>query len=511
MAAAMKLVQESNTSSEVTIDMHSADSEHLHGSAEDVQSALLARSSRSAAHERANASVEDLHLDESLSGKFFGGFVDAFQSTFDALEDAGETIGSAVANVAVVVGNRVVEPPKLKWNDLDEFGQSFKDFAEDIGDDAMSVGEITLNTARDVGEVVVTQAVRLAKATLEHAKKTAEQGAKIAKAVGEFIADQATAFGEEVAKIGPLVAGMGQALWSEMMDFLNCLKPSTSLCQMLIGRECDCSAGSYVKVFTNRMEIRCVFSRTSEFSQGLGIKASQDSDGKTTVLPGSEFTQPYKMYKDVMRSRDGLQAMQKPRPEGLCETELKVAVDGVTQWSPDITATVHDNGDTVIRISGSVQGSYDTLVTGQGSCSYTLKRSLPSPVEDPPGSPPKKPLTKVFCAGKFCVMINLQMVFQLVGKGVLTGTIEMSHDVDFQISAEVNVKKNGESTVTVNSLGAKHTEAVKIGASAEAMLRFSAGPELIVWPMPGIPVTFSPKFHAEAKAKGTIEFQDPDP
>ena len=40
--------------------------------------------------------------------------------------------------------------------------------------------------------------------------------------------------------------------------------------------------------------------------------------------------------------------MQKKRPEGLCETELKVAVDGVTQWSPDIKATVKDNGDTLI-------------------------------------------------------------------------------------------------------------------------------------------------------------------
>ena len=75
-------------------------------------------------------------------------------------------------------------------------------------------------------------------------------------------------------------------------------------------------------------------------------------------------------------------------------------------------------------------------------------------------------------------------------------------------------------------------EAVKIGASAEASLRLSAGPELVasqlppvssfcfvclgdstgsrfvssqVWPMPGIPITFLPKFHAEAKAKGMIQ------
>ena len=191
-----------------------------------------------------------------------------------ATTSSGETIGSAVANVAVVVGNRVVEPPKLKWNDL---GGSLRDFAEDIGQDAMSVGEITLGTTTEVAEIAVTQAVTLAKTTLEHAKKTAEQGAKIAEAVGRFIADQARAFGEEVAKVGPLVAGLGQELWSEMMSFLNCVKPSTSLCQVLIGRECDCSAGSYVKVFTDRMEMRCVFSRTSEFSQGFGIKAMQDS------------------------------------------------------------------------------------------------------------------------------------------------------------------------------------------------------------------------------------------
>ena len=86
----VRLAQESNTSSEAVIDMQ------LQGSSGDVQSALLARSSRSASHERANASVEDLYLDESLSGKFFGGFVDAFQSTFDALEDAGTTVAFEV-------------------------------------------------------------------------------------------------------------------------------------------------------------------------------------------------------------------------------------------------------------------------------------------------------------------------------------------------------------------------------------------------------------------------------
>ena len=145
--------------------MHTADSEHLHGSA-DMQSALLARSSRSTSHERANASAEDLDesLDAVVSAKFFGGFVDAITSVGNALADAGaavasdvwqcsngseirnvfegkgpvgsgyvgvhvscnlsnlreqqqagsgEAIGSAVGNSAMVVGNRIIQPPKL--------------------------------------------------------------------------------------------------------------------------------------------------------------------------------------------------------------------------------------------------------------------------------------------------------------------------------------------------------------------------------------------------------------
>ena len=40
--------------------------------------------------------------------------------------------------------------------------------------------------------------------------------------------------------------------------------------------------------------------------------------------------------------------MQSPQPAGMCETELKVSVDGVTQWNPDITVSVRTNGDTVL-------------------------------------------------------------------------------------------------------------------------------------------------------------------
>ena len=79
-------------------------------------------------------------------------------------------------------------------------------------------------------------------------------------------------------------------------------------------------------------------------------------------------------------------------PQPVCEVGLHVAVDGVSQFSPDVTVTVHTNGDTRVEISGSIRASYDTLVKGQGSCSYTLTRGIP-----------EKPATKVICAGKFCI------------------------------------------------------------------------------------------------------------
>ena len=153
-------------------------------------------------------------------------------STAEGLACSGMAVGTAVGNAAVVVGNRVIEAPKLTLNGLNDLGRGdLKGFAASIGTTPLAVAQVTLHTARDVGEIAVTQAVRLAKTTLEHARKTAEQGAKLATKVGNFIADKAVALGGEIAKVGPLAAGLGMAVWNEMKKYLNCLKASTSLVQ----------------------------------------------------------------------------------------------------------------------------------------------------------------------------------------------------------------------------------------------------------------------------------------
>ncbi|CAE7544065.1 unnamed protein product, partial [Symbiodinium necroappetens] len=442
--------QESNAVSEATMHTHTADSEHFHGSAA-IQNALLARSSRTAVREHANISVGDLDesLDSVASAKLFGGIVDAYASVAASLTDAGMAVGEKVGNVAIVVGNRVIEPPRLTL-DMDQ------NLADQVGRDVATLGTI----AEDSAEIAVQQSINLAKTTLEHAQKTAEEGAKLATAVGNFIADRAVELAEEVKK------------------FLDCLMTPANLCHMLIGNDCDCDAGSYVRLYSNRMEMRCIFQTQSEFRKGFGF------DGSGAMTFGNQIEQASEAADQALMTRDeALKELQEEKEpiEAECETELTVAVVGVAQWSrgPEVTAIVEDNGDTTITLTGSVRASLDIIVTGQGSCSYTLTKG---------------------------VLFSLQMVATLVGSGVLTGTIEMSHDAEFDISATVTAKKNGEATVEVSNGRITHKESVAMVASAEASLTLSFGPELVVWPMPGIPITFAPKINAEASAIGSIGY-----
>ena len=75
-------LQESNTDAEAIHTAYTADSEHLHGSAE-MQSALLARSSRSASQS------SDASLDAAVSAKIFGSIIDTFEQLGTVLTDAG--------------------------------------------------------------------------------------------------------------------------------------------------------------------------------------------------------------------------------------------------------------------------------------------------------------------------------------------------------------------------------------------------------------------------------------
>ncbi|CAE7707795.1 unnamed protein product, partial [Symbiodinium sp. CCMP2456] len=201
-----------------------------------------------------------------------------------------------------------------------------------------------------------------------------------------------------------------------------------------------------------------------------------------------EYMQAYKMASQVMKSRDALKPRKAKAPAGSCETGLEVAVDVASQFTPDIAVKTGFNGDTEISIAGTVRASIHALVEGEGSCSFRAERGLP-----------KVPKTKVVCA---------RFLAELEVKGTLTGTIETSADVDYEIKGTVVVKPNGQAESSFESPTIKHQDGFAIGASASTSVRVGMGPVFTVWPVPvpGIPINFNAMINAEAKALGTLQF-----
>ncbi|CAE7600906.1 unnamed protein product [Symbiodinium natans] len=441
----------------------------------DVELALLARSSRASVEE------QEKELDAVVSAKALGfigdavgGIVDAVgdaagavgnhivtaaEVTANTLKQAGLTIGSAAANAAVIIGKHVIKPAVGKITSLPG---DIKNVADTIGNGVIQVGQ----AMSYAGQLVADSTVQL----------------------GGIMADG-------LKEAGEFVGGVA-------LDMINCIKDSLTPCKLLIGDQCDCDAGSHVTASATSLSIRCVFTKDDDFKGGAGLtaKAGQSfgggKEGGTAVLPGKEYAQAYKTANQVMKSREALKPKKVKAPEGSCETNLWVAVEGAAQFTPDVTVTVESNGDTSMSISGLVRASIDALVEGEGSCSFHAEKGLP-----------EKPKTKVVCAGKFCIVFMLQFIAELDIKGVLTGTVEASTDIDFEIKGTVKVNPSGKATAHFESPSIKRTNGFAIGASATTSIRFGMGPVFTIYPVPGIPINLNAKINAEAKAHGTLSYR----
>ncbi|CAE7235037.1 unnamed protein product [Symbiodinium sp. CCMP2592] len=452
LTATMKLTQELNTS------------------AMKAESIVSSYSSKDSSH-RINASW-------GFIGDFVSDVADEVGSTVDMLVRAGLTVGTVTANAAVVVGNQYIRNPTLLYQDL---SGSIKDAVRSMKSGTFPAMPAPLEDFAPAGQLIAQTGVRLRGVMLEHANKMAGEGRKLGLEMGH------------------------RMLQGLPITALNCIVHHFSLCELLIGHECDCSHGrSYVRLGNDGqwVEMQCTYTKTSDFTTGFGITASVDSNGDTEsgALPGTarerEAINDFNdMVDNIKKSMNGPGAMQKQSPPGSCEAGLEVAIDGISKFTPVLYTKAWSNGDTRFDVQGTVLVSYETMVSGQGSCSYTLTRGVP-----------KKPITKVICAAPFCILISLQMVATLVGEGVLTGTIHMRNDAEFSIRAHGTVKEDGSFNVYVDKPTlTRNQDQVEMAASAAASLKLSVGPELVVWPMPGIPLTFHPTLNAEARAQGTIE------
>ncbi|CAE7595042.1 unnamed protein product [Symbiodinium sp. CCMP2592] len=393
------------------------------------------------------------------------------------IADVGLTVGDYVGNAAVIVGNSIVE-----------------DAASTLGDVAVAAG----SAVADVGEVVADATVDLAGDALDAAEQSIAQGVKLASTVGNEIASKASALGGEIAKLGPLAAGLAKAAWDEIKKFINCLAQSFTLCKMLIGDMCDCDSGSDVSASLSGLSMRCKFK--GDFAQGFGISSSSSgsfemgdaSSGGKIKLPGNPFQQQRKHPGSSLRSRKALKGSKSKAPAGSCESKLELAVEGVVQFEPTVSISLKTNGDTEVGVEGLVRASFDALATAEGGCGLSAERF------------PQKPLQKVACAPPFCVIVLLQMVAEVEMSGVITGSAEVGASADFQISGSVLVNPKGHADADFQNPTIKHQEGFGLAASAFGSVRVGMGPVLTVWPMPGVPIVINPMFNAEVRAQGTL-------
>ncbi|CAE7885330.1 unnamed protein product, partial [Symbiodinium microadriaticum] len=410
------------------------------------------------------------------------------------IADVGLTVGDYVGNAAVIVGNSIVEAAETS---IDALPNEIKDAASTLGDAAVAAG----GAVADVGEVVADATVDLAGDALDAAEHSVAQGVRLASTVGNEIASKAAALGGEIAKLGPLAAGLAKAAWDEIKKFINCLAQSFTLCNMLIGDVCDCDAGSDVSASLSGLSMTCKFKHTGDFAQGYGISSSSSSSfemgdasssGKIK-LPGNLFQQQRKHPGSSLRSRKALKGSKSKAPAGSCESNLELALESLVQFEPTLTIKLKTNGDTEVGVEGLVRASFDALVTAEGSCGMSAERRFP-----------QKPLKKVACAPPFCIIVLLQMVAEVEMTGVITGSAEVGASADFQISGSVLVNPSGHADADFQSPTIKHQEGFGLAASAFGSVRVGMGPVLTVWPMPGIPIVINPMFNAEVRAQGTL-------
>jgi len=489
VAAAMKFTQESNVSMwESATDSAGRSNTSIAA----VHGALIARSSETSMGERANAS--DMSLDTVASGKAASGIVGTFSDLANAVADAGETLGTAAGNVFSAVGNRVIKAPKMRFDKLDS---ELKDLANELGDEALVVGNVLQGVARTTLEARYKLAGHLLELATEVYDKSREIATQVANAVASFvkcIAEDALAATNEEGR-----------------------------CEALLGKQCDCSLEngkpkSHLKITGLDMDMKCVPSRTSDFAKGFRLKASGGSSGEASPvggvpLPGTEeeidYTDVSTMEataadtsKQIRTSpAEALEALATPQPSGSCEGDLSVALDAVVTFNPDlIQVKTTVSGSTVKTrafVEGWVRASVQAWVKGEGTCSYEAQRGFP-----------KQPKKKMICAKGVCIILAMQMLATLKLEGTLTGTVTQSYDVDFFVKGEavMNTDTNQESVVYADITDVDYKESIKAAAEATASLRVSVGPKFVVWPTPGLPVTFFPQVHAHAEAVGRIEY-----
>eukprot|EP00913_Durusdinium_trenchii_P026591 g24947.t1 len=465
---------------------------------EDVSHALVARSARAGRQDLSRTQ----ELDSVVSAKIFDDIADGFESAANAVADVttdigegvvsvGLTVGDYVGNAATVVGSSIVEAAETT---VDALPSEIKSAAQSLGNAVVS----TTHFVADVGEMVADGAVDLAGDALQVAQYAVSQGATLGLSrckLGDKISSAANALGGEIAKLGDLAVGLAKAAWDEIKKFINCFTQAFSLCNILIGHFCDCERGSSVSISTSGLAMTCSFKTDSDFAKGYGFSAGGESfqmgdDGSSgrVKIPGQTFFQSFKPKGDQLKANQvALNTVKQAAPKGSCETSLALSLEGVVQFAPTLGVSVNLNGDAEVSVEGLARVSLAALATAQGSCAFIAEKRFP-----------KKPLSKVVCGPVGCISIMLQMLAEIELKGVITGSLELAAGADFHIKGKVLVNPRGHADADFETPSIEHQFGMGLAVSSTGSTRVGMGPVLVVFPMPGVPITFNPMMNAEA-------------
>jgi len=465
---------------------------------ESLSTALILRSSRGA--EEVNRS-EDRDLDAVVSAKVFDSIAGGFEDLGKALGKVGLKAGEAAGNAAIVVGDHVIEAAKAH---VDSLPLDIKQMADDLGRTAKSMA----NGIKDAGKTLEQGVVDLADDALVHAQGLADQGQMLATQVGtqigNDIAAAAHAVGDsvkELEKLGPLAMAIAKETWDQIKKFVNCLDDNGLMCPILLGDRCDCPSGSSVRFDGGELVLKCIVGKSAGFGMGFGFKAQPGGKfgGKKAgklQLPGELFEEKKAEVKQAFKKyKGGLKNKMSAAPTGSCETSIDMAIEGHVQNA--LTFEMSTSGPkSTITISGAIGVSLDGMIKAQGSCKLAAEKRFP-----------KVPKKKIVCYKAFCVVIMVQMVAQLEVNGVLTGTVEMGAEVGFDISGSVTLDKTtGKATAEFKAPSVDRQAAFAMGASAFASVRLGAGPFIVIYPVPGVPVNFNPMLNLELRAQGDIKY-----
>eukprot|EP00930_Biecheleria_cincta_P087478 TRINITY_DN766_c0_g1_i1.p1 TRINITY_DN766_c0_g1~~TRINITY_DN766_c0_g1_i1.p1 ORF type:complete len:663 (+),score=113.96 TRINITY_DN766_c0_g1_i1:85-2073(+) len=293
---------------------------------------------------------------------------------------------------------------------------------------------------------------------------------------------------------GSLVVGGLKAAWDKIKSFVTCLTGGNIMCSVMLPDMCDCNAGSHVKlnIHGGRTEFKCVVSGTSSpFTLSYGHTSSSSSwkerkNGKFTDIKNSAHRRRSSNRKSERLS------FPRRRRQYSTATSVELSYEANVQMEPTITFVAGTQGSE-LDLAAVLHASLDVdLYSSSWVCDGRLWKSVTS-----------KTVKRLFCLPKVCLLVAMQVAFDLsISFPPLCqqGSIKGRAFVDFPFSFRLELKGSSGVGGTIETKTPTKYAEMDLSSQSFARMTVGIGPKLVIWPMPGVPVTIFPRLVLDASA-----------